>query len=105
MIPIEREPEPQILASKKTEWLAKFLARRAKDPKARPDSKKYAHSEVTGALRRMGHGKCFYCERKLETGAQHVDHHIEVFESPELAFTWDNLYLSCKDCNNAKRKK
>lgn len=37
MIPIEREPEPEILAQKKDEWLAKFLAKRAKDPKERPD--------------------------------------------------------------------
>jgi uncharacterized protein (TIGR02646 family) len=104
MIPIEREREPDVLAAKNSEWLTKFLAKRGTKPDARPDSSKYAHAEVVTALRRMSHGKCFYCESKPHDGAQ-VDHHVEVAEDPTRAFAWNNLYLSCGRCNQAKKAK
>lgn len=104
MIPIEREPEPEILASKRDEWLTKFLTKRSKDPKVRPDSSKYAHGDIKAALRRMSHGKCFYCESKPDDGTE-VDHHVEVAEDPSLAFNWDNLYLACGRCNQGKKTK
>lgn len=50
----------------------------------------------------MSYHKCFYCEIKVDTGNDEVDHYIEVAESPEKAFDWDNLYLSCADCNRKK---
>jgi hypothetical protein len=31
-----------------------------------------------------------------------VEHYIEVAEKPELVFTWENLYLSCSECNGGK---
>ncbi|MEM9453254.1 MAG: HNH endonuclease [Myxococcota bacterium] len=51
----------------------------------------------------MSHGKCFYCEYKPDDGGE-VDHHIEVADDPSLAFSWTNLYLSCHQCNQAKKK-
>lgn len=102
MIRIEREPEPAILRRKKQEWLEKFLAKRQGDSGVRPDSSKYAHKEIVAALRRMGHGKCFYCEYKSDVGMD-VDHHVEVADDPSLAFVWDNLYMSCTHCNQAKK--
>lgn len=104
MIPIEREPEPQILAQKKVEWLDAFLAKRSTSPKTRPDPSKYAHPAIKDALRRMSHGKCFYCESKPDDGTE-VDHHVEVADEPSRAFTWENLYLSCHRCNQAKKTK
>lgn len=103
MIRIDREPEPEHLANKKDEWLRKFLAKRSDNPSARPDSSKYAHPNIKRALERMSHGKCFYCELELDSGQ--VDHHVEVADEPKLAFTWENLYLSCARCNQAKRHK
>lgn len=106
MIPIEREPEPQILVQKKVEWLDAFLAKRSTNPKTRPDSSKYAHPGIKDALRRMSHGKCFYCESKPDDGnGTEVDHHIEVADEPSRTFTWENLYLSCRRCNQAKKTK
>lgn len=102
MIPIEREPEPEILRRKATEWLTKYLAKRDAEPRARPDSSKYAHDDIVAALRRMSHGKCFYCESKPDDGTE-VDHHVEVVDDPSLTFAWGNLYLSCTRCNHAKK--
>jgi uncharacterized protein (TIGR02646 family) len=101
VISIEREPEPEILQRKKEEWLARFLNKRAKGT-ARPDPSKYAHEDIKAALQRMSHGKCFYCESKLDDGGQ-VDHYVELADDPALAFTWTNLYLSCGPCNQAKK--
>jgi uncharacterized protein (TIGR02646 family) len=102
VIPIERRPEPEILKHKKAEWSVKFLAKRAENPKTRPDSSKYAHEDIVAVLRSMSHGKCYYCEAKPEDGTE-VDHHVEVADDPSHAFTWENLYLSCGRCNHAKR--
>jgi len=102
VIRVEREAEPEILSSKRVEWLEKFLAKRSNDSKARPDSSKYAHRDIKDALRRMSHGKCFYCEYRPDDGGQ-VDHHVEVTEDPSFAFEWTNLYLSCSQCNQAKK--
>lgn len=102
MIPIERRPEPEKLQRSKEEWLARFLAKRSQDPKARPDSSKYAHDSIKSVLESMSHGKCFYCEAKPDSGTE-VDHHVEVADDPSLAFTWSNLYLCCRRCNQAKK--
>ncbi len=50
----------------------------------------------------MSFSKCFYCELKFGATDGEVDHYIEVTEDPLLAFVWDNLYLSCHDCNRRK---
>jgi hypothetical protein len=104
VIAIERGPEPEILVQKKAEWLVAFLAKRAGNPRARPDPSKYGHPGIREALRRMSHGKCFYCESKPDDGIE-VDHHLEVANEPSHAFTWENLYLACRRCNQAKKTK
>jgi len=95
MIPVRRLEEPTILAEKKAEWQAKYDERRAANPKARPESKQYAHRQVVETLEAMSHRKCFYCEGE---GKMTVDHYIEVAERGDLAFTWENLYLACAGC-------
>ncbi len=92
---IERLPEPDKLREKGSQWLAQFLA----SGKNRPDSSKYAHNSVKQCLESMSHTKCYYCECSLKEFGEEVDHHIEVTVDKNLAFKWENLYLSCPDCN------
>ena len=47
----------------------------------------------------MSFHKCFYCEQSTKQTRKEIDHYLEVEERPELAFDWDNLYLSCCECN------
>lgn len=99
MVPLVRGPTPRPLAEHGDRWTETYVAERAANPSKRPHPERYGHSEVRVELRRMSLGKCFYCERKLTEGEQEVDHHIEVAERPDLAFAWENLYLSCEACN------
>lgn len=98
MILIKRLAEPEILRDKKEQWLEKFQEKL--DP--RPPSRQYGHAKIRDVLREMSFHKCFYCESKLSKENEQVDHHREVAEYPELAFEWDNLYLSCSECNKRK---
>ncbi len=102
MISITRLPEPPILREKKDRWLAVYLERRASNSSERPNSRQYAHREIRDTLAAMSFHKCFYCETKLRDSEGEVDHYIEVTEEPARAFDWDNLYLSCHDCNKRK---
>lgn len=97
---IERLPIPKILADKQMEWQAKFDQKLAMDPKARPDSTKYGHKDIRDQLNSCSFNKCFYCESKLTGGQREIDHYIEVSIDPSKAYSWDNLYLSCSNCND-----
>lgn len=97
MIHLDRLSKPEILARKEKEWTDKFIA----SGKARPDNSKYGHSQILNALTSISFHKCFYCERKLKGVSKEVEHFIEISDpkGKELAFDWNNLYLSCKNCN------
>ena len=97
---IERLSEPAILKEKQAEWQEKYEAKLAVDPHARPDNSKYAHKEIKDTLYAMSYGKCFYCESKLSGGNKEVDHFVEVAIDHSKAYEWDNLYLSCTNCND-----
>jgi len=88
-------PEPQILADRGVRWLANFIA----SGNSRPDGSKYGHIDIRRDLNSMSLHKCFYCETKLIGLQKEVDHFIEVSVDKTLAFNWDNLYLSCVNCN------
>lgn len=97
---IDRLPKPQILAEKQDAWQEKFNEKRAENPNTRPDSKKYGHPKIREMLNSCSHGKCFYCETIIKDDMQEIDHFKEVALAPELAYTWENLYLSCHKCND-----
>jgi hypothetical protein len=92
---LKRLPEPLKLSDKKDIWLTNFLSSGNK----RPDSNKYAHVTIRDQLNSISFHKCFYCETKLKGVQKEVDHHIEVSVNKKLAYVWENLYLSCDNCN------
>ena len=73
---------------------------------------------VKNALWKMHHGKCCYCEKRVEPGDLHIEHFRPrgafrqtsdgANEYPGyywLAYSWDNLLLACPTCNRAKSSK
>ena len=70
--------------------------------------------EVKKFLYESQHGKCCYCERKKdreETDVEHFRPKAEVEEAQDhpgywwLAYSWENLLIACKMCNQKKRSK
>lgn len=97
---IDRLPEPEILVRKHEVWQQQFDKGRTVNPKLRPDSSKYGNKDIRKTLDACSHYKCFYCEGRLKGELKEIDHFKEVAIAPELAFTWNNLYLSCHNCND-----
>lgn len=65
------------------------------------------------------HAKCAFCEKSLDESHQPVEHFrpkkaASTFENGKwvrvtthywwLAWSWENLYFACNDCNGSKRK-
>lgn len=98
MIRLVRRPRPQILVKKQEEWTQKFLDSGV----PRPDHAKYRHQEIKEALIATSAGKCFYCEQAVPQRDGEVDHYREVGipEHRALAYDWNNLYWSCRGCND-----
>ncbi len=94
-----RLAKPDILIQKEVIWTNSFIA----SGKDRPSNTQYGHIEIRTKLHNISFKKCFYSEVKFasETEGQ-VDHYLEVSEDKNLAFNWDNLFLSHKDSNQGK---
>jgi uncharacterized protein (TIGR02646 family) len=119
MIFIKRSAEPEILfqpGQAKAKALCKEYdqGNRSFDF----DNAVYGHHTVKQALILMQHGKCCYCESKiLHTGPGDVEHYRpkagyqqnskDAMQKPGyywLAYSWDNLLLSCGRCNSKYKK-
>lgn len=83
---------------------------RGDNPKA--DRKIYAHSDVKNTILNSHKWKCACCERNLNGDFGHIEHYRPKggFINPAtgklvtpgywwLAYSWDNLLLSCSRCN------
>jgi len=59
------------------------------------------YRSVTGELDDYHHGKCCYCEAPLDANSE-VEHWRPTSRYYWLAYSWDNLLLSCGFCNKKK---
>lgn len=66
-----------------------------------PYDSRYKYQDIKEALKSLYHGKCAYCE--TYDPSPHVEHY-----RPKrggyywLAYSWDNLIISCSQCNTKK---
>jgi hypothetical protein len=95
MIQLTRTLEPGQLVRNKATQLANFLASGNK----RPHSYQYSSAPIKNELCSISFYKCYYCERKLSGLPKEVDHYIEISCDKTKALDWDNLFLSCDNCN------
>lgn len=61
---------------------------------------RYKTQDIRDALRDIYNGKCAYCELWVEQS--HVEHYRPKKIYYWLAYSWDNLILSCATCNQHK---
>jgi hypothetical protein len=112
MILINRGQEPDELKALRAKKLATLRAL-GREPTS-DDIKGYRGNEdsIANALSRAQHKKCCYCEGRLKTKFNHVEHYRPKGRATRepgsklkhgywwLAYTWDNLLFSCASCNS-----
>ena len=65
----------------------------------------YKVGSVQKKLNELYHLKCGYCEKPLLDTPKHIEHYRPKKIYYWLAYSWDNLLLSCGECNSAKSDK
>ncbi len=118
MIHIQRTyPTPATLTSARAETARRELAQQVEvDPsKLTIKPSIYAAPDVKQALKGMQHGKCCFCESKIthvvDGDVEHFRPKKAVLEDGQLerpgyywlAYTWENLMLSCVWCNRREK--
>lgn len=61
---------------------------------------RYKTNDVKTALQAIYHGKCAFCEQKIEF--PHVEHFRPKNIYYWLTYSWDNLLFACQGCNSHK---
>ncbi|UPQ80512.1 TIGR02646 family protein [Flavobacterium azooxidireducens] len=114
MIKVTRTAKPNVLVQNSLNWTEQYLL--AKEVYTQSNTlankkaigkaeKRYNHTDVKSALKKMFNKKCAFCESRIT----HVDYgQIEHFKPkskyPELCFEWNNFLLSCSICNGKANK-
>lgn len=118
MIHVDRSrlPVPESLlpggrAERERERAKAFFATRQEGRQSRFDFTAFKSQDVSIALNELFHGKCAYCETRLTSGPADIElfrPKAAVAESPKhpgywwLASEWENLLISCVDCNRTR---
>lgn len=66
------------------------------------DKHSYKVNSIQQKLNEIYHLKCAYCEKKLLDSPKHIEHYRPKSIYYWLAYSWDNLLLSCGFCNSVK---
>lgn len=115
MIRIDRGPEPAELAKARRQRLARAVLARRIGKKIEMEG--YNLSSVRHRLHKAQHAKCVYCERSIGKAGQPIEHFRPKQEADRgnpftgehairedrywwLAWSWNNLLLSCSTCNS-----
>ena len=101
MIKLERGERPKELTEETCEELKRLYAE--DNDKAVWNSSKIKEP-LKKALLEMSHGKCVYCECKLEIESKDatIDHFLPKSKKPDDVVKWENLFPSCLRCNRKK---
>ena len=95
---IVKLPEPAILTAKKDEWKIALASNPSENNK-----NKYRHPEIKTGLLSETSGKCVYCESKIGHNCPgDIEHKIPKSIRTDLIFVWDNMTISCSECNRRK---
>lgn len=76
------------------------IIREGKYSNTKKHNSRYKLRDVKDALSTLYHGKCAYCEQRVEQF--HVEHYRPKTIYFWLAYSWDNLLLACVTCNQLK---
>ena len=105
---INRTKIPECLREKAEEWTADLIEKRK--TKARywywhKYKKQKVSQLLSEELSEMTNFHCSFCgiyPLKQFAGGRSIDHFKPKTKFPEKAFDWNNLFISCSDCQNIK---
>jgi uncharacterized protein (TIGR02646 family) len=93
---------PPLLKANRAKWTNRWhriLDGHARGDWATPLAKKLLREAVLG----LTHGKCAFCEGRLEvTTWAEIEHYHPKTRYPKHAFLWTNLFPACAICNQRK---
>jgi len=102
MISLIKGKKPTILETNAVTWTQDYLTAQTGGGTIPSSIRyRYRHADIKVGLIEEAYGKCVYCERKVPFGE--TDHFLPISHRPDLIVEWDNLVLSCKECNMYKR--
>ena len=98
---------PQPLVDAECEFLDDLVGRANKTRFARTEFDQLHKVKLRDVMYGEQGSICVYCERRLSEGVAppHVEHWRPLSAAPELAFHWNNLYLSCTTESTCESKK
>ena len=104
MIKLIKGEIPQIIVDRGEEWATLWVDHVENGTKLRDvDTKRYKHPKIKEAILRETAQKCAYCESKVtHTHPGDIEHILPKLKRPDLFITWNNLTLSCDNCNTKK---
>lgn len=104
MISLHKSAMPAVLVQNGVEWTRVIVEKMARGEElTQAEKTRYRYPQIKQAPVEETHGKCAYCESKL----QHI-HHGDVEHifpkslRPEQTVDWENLTLACEICNQNK---
>ncbi len=107
--------KPSSTKRKKAEKKIHEIVEKGSLPKKKDFTPVWGEQKVRDALHGMQQGRCCYCERfrevNRESDVEHFRPKTEITEERGaggywwLAYDWDNLFLSCRYCNQEHKKK
>jgi len=104
MIKLEKLPEPHVLHENKSKWTEEYKAAKATNaPDLEQLKVRYRHPEIKQQVLQETHEKCAYCESKIRhTYPGDIEHIKPKSKHEDDIFEWENLTLSCGECNRRK---
>jgi len=106
-----RGPEPEILQLHGERWNRQWVELRTGNPAAGFSwytvDGMTARDHILPALRAQTQRHCSFCDAFPVEGVsiESIEHFRPKSKSPELAYSWINLYYCCDACQSAKREK
>lgn len=108
MIKIQKLKKPRILEENAEKWAEEYCSylKNNQEPTSQI-STRYNEPSIKSALEKETCGKCAYCESKIKHVSYGDIEHIlpkNKDARPDLYVDWNNLTLSCEQCNRSGKR-